>query len=103
MEWKTEILPAVAHLALLGLKIRETAFWDILKKSYRMRHKSLVRFLYSDVHKLENMLECNYSEPSRFLDKSVSHACMNEHFWLKIYLASSHIEMKRSGIEMGAE
>ena len=51
-------------------------------------------FLYSDVHKPENMLECNYSELSRFLDKSVSHACMNEHFWLKIYLASSHIEMK---------
>ena len=58
-------------------------------------------FSCSDVHKLENMLECNCSEPSRFLDKSVV-MYMNEHF-VKIYLASSHIEMKRSGIEMGAE
>ena len=33
---------------------------------------------------------CNYSEPSRFSVKSVSHARMNEHFWLKIYLARSH-------------
>lgn len=32
--------------------------------------------------------------------KSVSHACMNEHFFLEIYLERSHNEMKRSGIEL---
>ena len=34
------------------------------------------------------------------LQKSVNHACMNEHILQQIYLARSHIEMKQRGIEM---
>ena len=43
---------------------------------------------------------CNYSETDRFPVESVSHACMNEHFWLETYMARSHSEMQRSGIEL---
>ena len=44
------------------------------------------------------------SEPGKILGKSANHAYMNEHFFLKFYLARSHIERKRSGLEMtGAE
>ena len=57
MERKTEIVPAVAPLALLGLKIRETAFWDILKNLHRMRQNALCGFSYSDVHISENMVK----------------------------------------------
>ena len=32
---------------------------------------------------------CNCSEPSRFSCKSVNHACMNEHFYMEIYLADT--------------
>ena len=32
---------------------------------------------------------CNCSEPSRFSCKSVNHACMNEHFFMEIYLADT--------------
>ena len=31
----------------------------------------------------------NCSEPSRFSCKSVNHACMNEHFYMEIYLADT--------------
>ena len=31
----------------------------------------------------------NCSEPSRFSCKSVNHACMNEHFFMEIYLADT--------------
>ena len=34
--------------------------------------------------------------------KSVSHACMNEHFFLEIYLADTPHEMQ-SILEMGSE
>ena len=50
--------------------------------------------------KLHTNTICIYSEPSRFEGKTMSHACMNEAFWRRSYLASSHIEMKQSGIEM---
>ena len=50
--------------------------------------------------KLHTNTICIYSEPSRFEGKTMSHACMNEAFWRRSYLASSHIEMKRSRIEM---
>ena len=33
--------------------------------------------------------------------KNANHACMNEQFFLEFHMASSHIEMKRSGIERG--
>ena len=36
----------------------------------------------------------------QIFSKSVNHACMNEHFFLEIYLERSHNEMKRSGIEL---
>jgi len=35
------------------------------------------------------ILFCNCSEPSRFSCKSVNHACMNEHFYMEIYLADT--------------
>ena len=34
-------------------------------------------------------------------EKNVKHACMNEHFFLEFHMARSHIEMQRSGIEIG--
>ena len=34
-------------------------------------------------------LSGNCSEPSRFSCKSVNHACMNEHFYMEIYLADT--------------
>ena len=34
-------------------------------------------------------------------EKIANHACMNEQFFLEFHMASSHIEMQRSGIEMG--
>ena len=34
-------------------------------------------------------------------EKIANHACMNERFFLKFHMARSHIEMQRSGIEMG--
>ena len=36
-----------------------------------------------------DFLICNCSEPSRFSCKSVNHACMNEHFYMEIYLADT--------------
>ena len=33
-------------------------------------------------------------------EKIANHACMNERFFLEFYMASSHIEMQRNGIEM---
>ena len=33
-------------------------------------------------------------------EKIANHACMNERFFLEFHMASSHIEMQRSGIEM---
>ena len=33
-------------------------------------------------------------------EKIANHACMNERFFLEFPMASSHIEMQRSGIEM---
>jgi len=33
-------------------------------------------------------------------EKIANHACMNERFFLEFYMARSHIEMQRSGIEM---
>ena len=33
--------------------------------------------------------ECNCSEPSGYMCKSVSHACMNEHFCTYIHLADT--------------
>ena len=33
-------------------------------------------------------------------EKIASHAGMNERFFLEFHMASSHIEMQRSGIEM---
>ena len=34
-------------------------------------------------------------------EKNANHACMNEHSSLPFHMARSHIEMQRSGIEMG--
>ncbi len=33
--------------------------------------------------------------------KNANHACMNEYSFLEFHMARSHIEMQRSGIEMG--
>ena len=44
MERKTEIVPAVAPLALLGLKIRETAFSGYFKEFTPHEAEYLVRF-----------------------------------------------------------
>ena len=35
-------------------------------------------------------------------EKIANHACMNERFFLEFHMASSHIEMQRSEIEMFA-
>ena len=35
------------------------------------------------------------------LHKFANHACMNERSFLEFHMARSHIEMQRSGIEMG--
>ena len=43
---------------------------------------------------------CNDSEPCEMEEKIANHACMNERFFLEFHMASSHIEMQRSGIEM---
>ena len=48
-------------------------------------------FLYND----------NYSEPCEIPEKDTNHACMNERSFLEFHMARSHIEMQRSGIEMG--
>ena len=34
-------------------------------------------------------------------EKNANHACMNERSFLEFHMARSHIEMQRSGIEMG--
>ena len=47
-----------------------------------------------------NIIICNYSEPCEMEEKIANHACMNERFFLEFHMASSHIEMQRSGIEM---
>ena len=46
-----------------------------------------ILFSSQDAVKQKNI--CNCSEPSRFSCKSVSHACMNEHFYREIYLADT--------------
>ena len=43
----------------------------------------------------------NYSEPCEIPEKDTNHACMNERSFLEFHMARSHIEMQRSGIEMG--
>ena len=43
----------------------------------------------------------DYSEPCGISGKDMNHACMNEWHFLKFHMARSHIEMQRSGIEMG--
>lgn len=43
----------------------------------------------------------NYSEPCGMEEKIANHVYMNEQFFLKFHMARSHIEMQRSGIEIG--
>ena len=38
---------------------------------------------------------------AQILEKDTNHACMNERSFLEFHMARSHIEMQRSGIEMG--
>ena len=47
-------------------------------------------FIFLFLHVISfHVIFCNCSEPSRFSCKSVNHACMNEHFYMEIYLADT--------------
>ena len=76
---------SLSHITGLSLFDRT----HVIKPPFYVPLSAYVFILFSSQDAVKQKNICNCSEPSRFSCKSVSHACMNEHFYREIYLADT--------------